>query len=94
MHIVRNAQNPVISYVLVNLSTDQVYLPKRKLLGQLIPTDDNNKNIFPETVYAEICNIIDISDLDQENIRIEKKFITSPADVEVHRKVELQDAGD
>ena len=77
---------------MVNLSTDQVYLPKRKLLGQLIPTDDNNKNIFPETVYADICNINDISDLDQENIEIEKKFITSPADVEVHRKVELQDA--
>ena len=28
IHIVRNAQNPVIPYVLVNLSTDQVYLPK------------------------------------------------------------------
>ena len=79
-------------HVLVNLSTDQVYLPKRKLLGQLIPTDDKNENIFPETVYADICNINDISDLDEENIEIEKKFITSPADIEVHRKVELQDA--
>ena len=36
--------------------------------------------------------INDISELNQENIEIEKKFITSPADVEVHRKVELQDA--
>ena len=27
---------------------------------------------------------------DKENV--EKKFITSPADIEVHRKVELQDA--
>ena len=77
---------------MVNLSTDQVYLPKRKLLGQLIPTDNNNTNIFSETVYADICNINDISDLDQENIEIENKFITSPADVEVHRKVEPQDA--
>ena len=92
LYIVRNAQNPVIPYVLVNLSTDQVYLPERKLLGQLIPTDNNNTNIFPETVYADICNINDISDLNQENIEIEKKFITSPADVEVHRRVELQDA--
>ena len=92
LHIVRNAQNPVIPYVLVNLPTDQVYLPKRKLLGQLIPTDNNNTNIFPETIYADICNINDISDLNQANIEIEKKFITSPADVEVHRKVELQDA--
>ena len=87
IHSVRNAQNPVIPYVLVNLSTDPVYLPKRKLLGQLIPPDDDNTNIIPETVYADICNINDITDLDQDNVEIEKKFITSPADVEVHRKV-------
>ena len=74
IHIVRNAQNPVIPYVLVNLSTGQVYLPKMKLLGQLIPTDDDNEDIFPETVYADIYNINDISDLDQENIEIEKEI--------------------
>ena len=56
-------------------------------MGQLIPTDDENEDIFPETVYADICNITDVSDLDQDNIEVEKKFITSPADVEVHRKV-------
>ena len=38
LHIVRNAQNPVIPYVLVNLSTDQVYLPKRKM-GTLMDMD-------------------------------------------------------
>ena len=92
IHNVRNSQNPVIPYVLVNLSTESVYLPKRELLGQLIPTDDNYDNI-PETVYADICNINDIClNLDKEEIEVEKKFITSPADVEVHRKVELQDA--
>ena len=47
---------------------------------------------MPETIYADICNIDDISDMDKEEIEVEKKFITSPADVEVHRKVELQDA--
>ena len=29
---------------------------------------------------------------DFEKEIVEKKFITSPADIEVHRKVELQDA--
>ena len=29
-------------------------------------------------------------EVEKENV--EKKFITSPADIEVHRKVELQDA--
>ena len=35
---------------------------------------------------------LEVSDIDKEEIEVEKKFITSPADVEVHRKVELQDA--
>ena len=47
IHNVKNTQNPVIPYVLVNLSTESVYLPKRELLGQLIPTDDeDNKTIY------------------------------------------------
>ena len=64
---------------------------KKRALRTINSTDDNYNNI-PETVYADICNINDMSDLDKEEIEVEKKFITSPADVEVHRKVELQDA--
>ena len=30
--------------------------------------------------------------LNEQKEGVEKKFITSPADIEVHRKVELQDA--
>ena len=71
---------------------NQVYLPKRELLGQLIPTDDEDNNIIPETIYADICHIYENTDINEEEIEVEKKFITSPADVEVHRKVELQDA--
>ena len=91
IHNVKNVQNPVIPYVLINLCTESVYLPKRKLLGQLIPTDENN-NIIPETIYANICHVYDDTDINKEEIEVENKFITSPADVEVHRKVELQDA--
>ena len=29
---------------------------------------------------------------DLEKVKVEQKFITSSADIEVHRKVELQDA--
>ena len=72
---------------MVNLSTDSVYLPKRELLGQLVPTDDENNNIIPETIYADICNVDENTDIEKEEIEVEKKFITSPADVEVHRKV-------
>ena len=92
IHSVKNTQNTVIPYVLVNLSTEPLYLPKRELLGQLVPTDDEDSNIIPETVYADICHIDKNTDIDKEEIEVEKKFITSPADVEVHSKVELQDA--
>ena len=92
IHNVKNIQNPVIPYFLVNLSTESVNLPKRELLGQLIPLDDEDNNIIPETIYADICHVCENTGMNEEEIGIEKKFITSPADVEVQRKVELQDA--
>ena len=43
------------------------------------------------TLYLKLsmqtCNINEIIDIDKEEIEIEKKFITSPADVEIHRKL-------
>ena len=92
IHNVKNTQNPVIPDVLVNHPTESVYLPKRELLGQLIPTDDEDNNIIPETICADICHVYGNTDINEEEIEVGKKFITSPADVEVHRKVELQDA--
>ena len=91
IHNIQNTQNPVIPYVLINLSTESVYLPKRELLGQLVPTDDEDNFIIPETIYADICHVDENTDIDEEEMEVEKKFITSPAGVEVHRKVELQD---
>ena len=82
----------MIPYVLTNLSTESVYLPKRELLGQLIPTDDEDNNIIPETIYADICHVYENTDINEEEIEVENKFITSPADIEDHRTVELQDA--
>ena len=81
--------NPVIPYVLVNFSTDQVYLPKRKLLGQLIPTDDDNEEycMKMKIMYSlrlfmlTFVTLMIFLMLDQENLEIEKKFITSPTEV-------------
>ena len=47
--------------------------------SSIIYEDDNN----------EVLNKQD-GEVNEENL--EKKFITSPADIEVHRKIELQDA--
>ena len=75
IHNVKNTQNPVIPYVLVNLSTKSVYLPKGELLGQLVPIDDEG-NIMPETIYADICHVNENTGIDKEEIEVEKKFIT------------------
>ena len=37
----------------------------------------------------QIRHVYENTDINEEEIEVEKKFITSPADVEVHRKVEL-----
>ena len=58
----------------------------------MIPTNDEDNNIIPETIYADICHLYENTDINEEEIEVERKFITSPADVEAHRKVELQDA--
>ena len=59
------------------------------MLGQLVPVDDNDT--IPEAINADICNIHENFDMNEKEIEVEKKFITSPADIEVHRKVELKD---
>ena len=44
-------------------------------------------------IYEDNINeVLKESEGEVEKENIEKKFITSPADIEVHRKVELQDA--
>ena len=44
-------------------------------------------------IYEDNVNgVLKESEVEVEKENIEKKFITSPADIEVHRKVELQDA--
>ena len=59
----------------------------------------NSKEITTET-YIQVNEIQEKEDMDEEidfkevlkGIKTEKKFITSPADIEIHRKTELQDA--
>ena len=44
-------------------------------------------------IYEDDDNeVLDTQEGEFKKKNVEKKFITSPADIEVHRKVELQDA--
>ena len=88
-----------VPLVVINLSADDVYLSKGETMGYMQNQSLDISEITTET-STEPSPIV-IEDKDKEVLHeqegeittdLEKKFITSPADIEVHRKVELQDA--
>ena len=90
VHQIQDQKLSVIPYVLINLSYDKIQLPKGEILGHLQPiqcTIQTENNIKTHEI-----NDLNVSDLEEMSKDTEKKFITSPADVETHRKVKLQDA--
>ena len=90
-----------VPLVVINFSTDSIYLSKGKIMGFMqsqsldiseITTDNSTE---PSPILLEENN--DIEGLKEQKKKItveytEKKFITSPADIDVQRKVDLQDA--
>ena len=88
-----------VPLVVINLSADDVYLSKGEIMGYMQNQSLDISEIMTET-STEPSPIV-IEDKDKEVLHeqegeittdLEKKFITSPANIEVHRKVELQDA--
>ena len=69
---------------------DKIQLPKGEILGHLqsIQCTIQTENY----IKTHEINDLNVSDLEEMSKDTEKKFITSPADVETHRKVKLQDA--
>ena len=80
-----------IPYILINFAKENVFLPKGELLGNLEPLEENVQKIITST-SIEMMSIEEEENQNTEVGEVEKKFITSPADVEVHQKVNLQDA--
>ena len=89
-----------VPLVVINLSTDDVYLLKGEIMGFMQNQSLDISEIVTETSTEPLPIILEDDDkevlqklngeINTENT--EKRFITSPADIEVHRKVELQDA--
>ena len=86
--------------VVINFASDDIYLSKGETMGSMQIQSLEISEIMTET-STEPSSIIYEDDVNEvlreqegkfEKENIEKKFITSPADIEVHRKVELQDA--
>ena len=78
-----------IPVALINLNEDErIFLKKGEILGCLEPSPIE----ITEIVKEEGSEIGKEDEGEDESIPLEKKFITSPAEVNTHRKVQLQDA--
>ena len=86
--------------VVINFAMDDINLSKGESMGFMHIQPLEISEIVTETspepssiIYEDnVKGVLKESEGEVEKENSEKKFITSPADIEVHRKVELQDA--
>ena len=89
MHIMQGEKHDCIPLVLINLEEDEkILLRKGEILGHLEPSSIEINEVVKEDWPKEE----EIKEEENEAIPLEKKFITSPAEVNTHRKMQLQDA--
>ena len=89
MHIMQREKHDHIPLVLINLNEDEkIFLRKGEILGHLELSSIEINEIIKEDWPKEE----EIKGEENEAIPLEKKFITSPAEVNTHRKMQLQDA--
>ena len=91
-----------VAFVAVNLLSDSIYLPKGEIMCfmhcQSLDVSEivTGTSIEPSSVTLDEGYDTGESEIEHElEVPLgsdEKKFITSPADIDVHRKVDLQDA--
>ena len=89
-----------VPLVVINFSAEDVYLSKGESMGYMQNESLDISEIRTETSMEPLPIIFE--DNDKEVLQeqegevnkgnIERRFITSPANIEVHKKVELQDA--
>ena len=92
IHIMPVWTDTTIPFIIINMSTEHIFLAKCKVLG------------FLDQVDTEICEMTTSSALEPLALGVtaeqpknplpyrEGQFICSPADVPVHRKIDIQDA--
>ena len=91
-----------VPLVVINFLLDSIYLSKGEIMGFMQCQSLDVSEIVTES-STKLSSVLLDKDNDTGESRIEhktevplgpneKKFITSPADIDVHRKVDLQDA--
>ena len=83
LHVVQREKHNSIPVALINLNEgEKIFLKKGEILGYLEPSP-----IEVTEIVREECNEVGkIDEKEDESIPLEKKFITSPAEVNTHRK--------
>ena len=98
IHNVDIHKNENVPLVVINLSMDDVYLSKGEIMGFMQNQSLDISEIVTETstepspiiLEDNVKEVLQRQEISSEGK--EKRFITSLADIEVYRKVELQDA--
>ena len=89
LYNIQGKKHDYIPLALVNLNEDEkIFLRKGEILGHLEPCSIE----INEIVREDWSEIEKIEGKEDEAIPLEKKFITSPTEVNTHRKMQLQDA--
>ena len=84
LHLVQREKHDVIPVTLINLNEDErIFLKKGEILGCLEPSPIE----VNEIVQEKHEDIGQEDEKEDESIPLEKKFITSPAEVNTHRKM-------
>ena len=86
--------------IVINVASDDIYLSKGDIMGFMQIQSIEISEIMTETSTEPLSIMYEDDSKDVLNKQegetvkesLEKKFITSPVDIEVHRKVELQNA--
>ena len=89
-----------VPLVVINLSSDEIYLLKGETMGFMQIQSLDISKIMTETSTEpspiifedDKKEVLDKQEGEVNKENIEKRFITSSTNIEVHRKVELQDA--
>ena len=98
IHNVDVHRNEFLPFIVINLASEDISLSKGETMSYMNIQPLEISEILTETSIEPtsiICEINEKKDPEKQKEaleeEVEKKFITSPADIDVHRKVELQD---
>ena len=89
-----------VPLVVINLSSDEIYLLKGETMGFMQIQSLDISEIMTETSTEpspiifedDDKEVLDKQERERNKESIAKRFITSPTDIDIHRRVELQDA--